>query len=278
MEAVEIFAAKQFRYVKNFPIPSPQPNEVLIKVKAVGICGTDVEVLEGHMGYFTSGMAKYPVVPGHEWVGVVEALGENVKDFSVGDSVVGETIIPCWNCADCNETENYQRCSKRMETGIMNKHGAFAEYLTYPARTLHKISDKIPAKSGCLIEPLSVAFSAVKNTVKKGDVVIIIGDGPIGLFLLMVSKIWGAKSVIVVGGIENRLAKAKELGADAIYDAVKGGANASQEIQEIVKKLDGNLADAVIEATGNPKAAELTLDLVKTGGCFRRKTRKFEFG
>jgi len=198
----------KFHITDNFPKPVPGGDDVLIKVKATGICGTDLEVIEGHLGYYTSGLAKYPIVPGHEWVGEIHAVGENVKGFAVGEHVVGETIIPCWKCNYCH-SGSYQRCLNKMETGIMNKSGAFAEYLIYPARTLHKLSKDVPIASGCLIEPLSVAVNAAKRvSLKKSDFVVIFGDGPIGLFLLMVAKAIGARTV-VVGGLDNRLEKSQ---------------------------------------------------------------------
>jgi len=149
----------------------------------------------------------------------------------------------------------------------MNKNGAFAEYLIYPARTLHKLSKDVPFTSGCMIEPLSVAVNATKRvSLKKSDFVVIFGDGPIGLFLLMVAKAIGSRTV-VVGGLDNRLEKAKDLGADAIYNVVKNSSNASKELQELIKQVGHNdLADCVIEATGNPLAIQHVLEAVKVGG------------
>jgi len=252
---------------KNVPIPKIDPIGVLVRVRATGVCGTDVEILAGHMGYYRDGMAKYPIIPGHEWAGEIVEVGSAVKGFEIGDHVVGETTVPCFNCENCSRGM-VTICPSRVEIGVLNHNGGFANYLHYPNyRTLHKVDSRIPFPSAAASEPLSIAVAGVKSSnLRPGDVVIIMGDGAIGLYLLQVCKVKGARSVVVVGGVENRLRKAKELGACATLNALTS-TDLVQHLQDILKKLNhGKLANVVIEATGNPKAVETALEVVDPGG------------
>jgi len=157
-------------------------------------------------------------------------------------------------------------CDARVEIGILNHDGGFANYLLYPdTRSLHKIDSKIPFASAAAAEPLGIAVAAVSvSPLKAEDTVVILGDGPIGLYLLQVCKQKGVKSIVVVGGLDHRLKIAKELGATATLNALK---TPNTKIPEVVKNLNkGKLANLVIEATGNPKAFDLALDLVEPNG------------
>jgi len=252
---------------KNVPIPKIDPKGVLVRVRATGVCGTDIELLGGHMGYYRNGMAKYPIIPGHEWAGEIVELGSEVKGFAKGDHVVGETTVPCYNCENCSRGL-VTICPTRIEIGVLNHNGGFANYLHYPNyRTLHKVDSRIPFPSAAASEPLSIAVAGVKSSnLQPGDVAVIMGDGAIGLYLLQVCKVKGARSVVVVGGVENRLRKAKELGACATLNALTS-TDLVQQLKDILKKLNnGKLANVVIEATGNPKAVETALEVVDAGG------------
>jgi len=243
------------------------PKGILIRVRATGVCGTDLEIISGHMGYYRQGYGKYPIIPGHEWAGEVEEVGSDVKGFKKGDHVVGETCISCFNCDNCS-TGMFTICNSRAEIGVLNHNGGFANFLLYPhARTLHKIDNKIPFSSAAAVEPLSIAVSAVSgSSLKQGDFAVIMGDGAIGLYLLQVCIVKGARAVIVVGGVEVRLKKAKELGAVATLNALTS-TNIITELQNLLKKLNnGKMADLVIEATGSPQAVEAALDVIEPGG------------
>jgi len=238
-----------------------------VRVRATGLCGTDLEILSGHMGYFKDGRAKFPIIPGHEWAGEVEEVGSAVKGFKKGDHVVGETTVPCHKCENCLKAM-FTICPTRVEMGVLNQNGGFANYLLYPdTRTLHKIDNKIPFASAAAVEPLSIAVAAVKaSPLNHGDVVVIMGDGAIGLYLLQVCKVKGAGTIIVVGGVENRLNKAKELGATAILNALTA-TDLTKNLQDLIRKLNrGKLANLVIEASGNAKALESVFEIVEPGG------------
>ena len=235
--------------------------QVRVQVLATGVCGTDVELLEGSMPYLTSGQAKYPFIPGHEWVGEVSDVGADVTGFAVGDRVVGECSCGCMRCERC-QMGQYHRCASRTETGVLNRPGAFAEYIDFPALFLHRVSKDIPVESACLIEPAAVAFNGVRRAaVSPQDDVAILGDGPVGLLLLMMAKVFGARSLTLIGASAERLAMARKLGADAIVNVREESAVAA-----LAHGNRGTLYSVVIEATGNPHAIHDAANVVAPGG------------
>ncbi|MCX5516706.1 hypothetical protein C3941_17645 [Kaistia algarum] len=260
MRAVVINGPKRVA-IEEFPDVSPAPGQVSIRVLATGICGTDVEIFDGTMPYFTSGMAHYPVVPGHEWVGEVLACGDGVEGFAAGDRVVGECSVGCMHCAVCL-SGRYHQCPNRTETGILGRRGGFAERIEFPALFLHRISKSVPLQAAALIEPAAVAFNGVRlAAVSPRDDVAIFGDGPIGLLLLMMARAFGARRVSVVGATPHRLALAERLGADAAIDVADG--RVAERLAEIG---DGRRPGVVIEATGNPAAVNAAIAAIAPGG------------
>jgi len=248
------------------------------------LCGTDLELFFGDMSYYTSGLASYPIIPGHEWVGEVVLMGDSdvqsrkqqtctpdstfrgKEVIKVGDRVVGETAVPCWSCDTC-DSGNYHRCPQRQETGIMNRSGAFANFISAPLRSLHKIDSSVPFTTACLVEPLSVALNALKISGVDGGqtrFLVVYGDGPIGLLVLLVAKAMGVRLVVVVGATPTRLEKAKELGADGVIDVTS--LQDKSPVDAIMAFGEGRLGDVVIEATGNPAAVPHALHSVKVGG------------
>jgi len=241
--------------------PALGSNDVRIQVLGTGICATDVEIYEGNMVYFTRGMASFPIIPGHEWVGRILELGANVSGFAIGDHVVGEVSLGCTQCERCKSGQ-YHRCENRAETGILNRDGAFAEIIHHPAHYLHRISQDVPIASAALVEPTAVAFNGVlKAKVSPQDTVVVFGDGPIGLLVLQVAIAFGAKKVAMVGASDHRLQKARELGANLVLDA---------RTDDIAARLlnwgRGVLPEVAIEATGRPDAAYTALHSIKPGG------------
>lgn len=247
--------------VTEVAAPPLASEEVRIKVLATGCCGTDVELFEGTMPYLTSGLARYPVIPGHEWVGEVCEVGAEVRGFEVGDRVVGECSCGCMRCERCH-AGHYHRCAYRTETGILNRAGAFAEYLNFPAMFLHRVSKDVSVESACLIEPAAVAFNGVRRAeVSPRDDVAIFGDGPIGLLLLMMAKAFGARSVALVGATAERLALGAKLGADVIV-------NVREESASVALTRHGHeaLPSVILEATGNPASIVEAVNAIAPGG------------
>jgi len=257
LKAIRIHGAHDVR-LEDVARPTPAPDESLIRIKATGICGTDVEIQDGTMAYFTRGMASYPVTPGHEWVGEIVTLGGEVTGFDVGDRVVGECSVGCMKCKRC-VSGNYHQCAVRTETGILNRDGSFAEFIVFPALFLHKISKDIDIRAGAMVEPTAIALNGVKCAqVSPLDRIAIHGDGPIGLLILMVAKAYGAQHITLIGATPSRLEMGKSLGADVVIDAAK---------EDVAKTLSkAGLPSVSIEATGIPEAAATALQTTTPGG------------
>jgi len=245
----------------EIPEPVLDAGDVQVRVLGGGICATDLEIVAGDMVYFTRGMASFPIVPGHEWVGEIINTGSAGSGFKVGDHVVGEVSLGCTACSLC-KSGNYHRCLDRRETGILNRQGCFAERLNHPTHYLHKIDKSVPVASAALVEPTAVAFNGVlRGDVSPQDSVVVFGDGPIGLLILQVAKAFGAHSVSMVGASDHRLEKARELGADVVLDA-----RSDNIVEQLKEAGDGELPDVALEATGRPEAAYTALHSVRPGG------------
>lgn len=183
-----VIEANQQTSLKPQTISSLKPGEVLIRVAYVGVCKTDLEVHSGELGYYKDGRAKYPIVPGHEFSGVIVALGANAQRFfSKDDRVVGECILSCKNCRYCNELLP-AACEARKEVGVMNYHGAYARYVILPYLAVHRIPDGIDLRTACLTEPLAVVCRALTRIrwKEQGKRWAVLGAGPIGNLLTQV--------------------------------------------------------------------------------------------
>ncbi len=260
MRAVQITGPEAFSLC-DIPEPELADNDVRIQVLGSGICATDVEIFAGDMVYFTRGMASWPVVPGHEWVGKILEIGQNVTGFEPGMHVVGEVSLGCASCVSC-KSGNYHRCPNRCETGILNRPGSFAQFIHHPANYLHQIDNSVPVAAAALVEPTAVAFNGVMRAqVSPQDYVVVFGDGPIGLLLLQVSMAFGARKVAVVGASDHRLQRARELKADLVVDA------RTDDVIDVLRQAGaGVLPSVALEATGRPEAAFTALHSVCPGG------------
>ncbi|MCI8318172.1 MAG: zinc-dependent alcohol dehydrogenase family protein [Lachnospiraceae bacterium] len=238
-------------YLKDVEVPQPQPDELLIKVAASGFCGSDIHILKG--GH----VQKYPVIPGHEFSGVVEAVGSKVMNFKVGDRVSADPNVFCENCDACKS--NHQIHCKNLSVLGSLRDGAFAEYVTVPERCAFHIGD-LDFIQASMAEPLGcVINSHNKYEIPIGSTVLIMGAGTIGLMQMMLSKKRGAARVVMTDIKETQLEKAKELGADF---TVKSEADVEQKLRRIAPEG----FDIVIDATGVPKCVEMGIRLVKYAG------------
>ncbi|AKX93226.1 zinc-dependent dehydrogenase [Neomoorella thermoacetica] len=247
--------------LRDVPLPEPGEDEILVKVAACLICGTDLRIFRGAK---TRGV-RIPSILGHEFAGVVEATGVNVKEFHVGDRVGVAPVIPCHTCFYCkNGLENV--CANRTALGY-EYEGAFAEYVCIPAPAVkggnvYHLPSNISLEEAALAEPLACCLNGHHNSkVKLGDVVVILGAGPIGLMHLQLAKSSGASYVIISEPNEHRRAIAKEFGADRVVDPQ------TEDLNSIVKNVtDGLGADIIFLAIGIPALAQDALTLVKKGG------------
>lgn len=244
MKAVRIYGPSQIR-IEDIPVREPAAGEVLIKVKAAGLCGTDYELYTNDMVYIKDGRSKLPIIPGHEWSGMVVRIGDGVKKFEPGDKVTGECTISCGKCIYCQKGMPNQ-CIDRTETGIMNREGGFSEYITFPESHLHKFNT-LSFEEAALIEPTGIALYAImRGGIGPLDNVLITGPGPVGLQAAQIAKrLYNAKRVILTGTRQERLDKARNYGLDG-YINVK-----EESIQEKVKEITkGEMIDVVIEESG----------------------------
>jgi L-iditol 2-dehydrogenase len=240
------------------PIPVPKDNEVLVKIKHVGLCGSDMHFYE--YGRIGDVVIDSPLVLGHESAGDVVEVGANVKNLKVGDRVALEPGRPCGKCSFCR-TGKYNLCPDVQFMACPGVDGAFAEYVAYPEEWAFKLPDNVGTVEGGLIEPLAVGFHAVSQSgIRVGQSAVVLGAGCIGLVTVMVLKAIGITEIYVIDVIANRLEKAKELGATKVFKADE------VDVEAAIKEITGNGADCVYETAGNKRTTLQTAHLVKSGG------------
>jgi len=227
MRALVIGGAGSAR-VEEVGEPVPGGGQVVVDVRRAGICGTDVELFTGQLAYFAQGKTRFPVRPGHEWCGVVSAVGPGVPAGWAGVRVTGDTMLGCGNCARCRAGRRHV-CADRYELGIMGGWpGALAERVLVPAWSLHRLPDALDDRSGALVEPGGNAWRAASAAqAGPGQRILVCGPGTIGLLTTAFAVAMGA-SVHVLGVDESRRSLARSFGAseywtdlpDVTYDAV----------------------------------------------------------
>lgn len=260
MKAAIFYGPNEMR-LEDVEKPKINEYEVLVKVNSSAVCGTDVRIFEGKK---TKGV-RTPSVIGHELVGTIAEVGLQVSDFSVGDRVGVMPVIPCGKCYYCiNGKENV--CQNRTAIGY-EFDGGFAEYVKIPSTALKsgnivKLPDHVSFEEAVITEPLACCLNGQKKAnVKMGDVVVVTGGGPIGLMHVQLSKIAGAKKVILSEPIAHRREKAIEAGADIAVDPI------TESLEEIVlNQTEGLGADVVIMAIGFPSLVNSSASLLKKGG------------
>jgi L-iditol 2-dehydrogenase len=252
MKAVQIVGYEQATYT-DVPMPVLGPDEVLARVKRVGVCHSDVEVFRQELGIYREGGASLPIIVGHEWAGEVVEVGANVQGFEVGERITGECGIGCGQCDLCQQGL-HNICPDRVETGVFNRNGAYAEYLTVPAQHAHHLHDLL-FQEGALVEPCTVGLWIARRAgIHSGDRVVIIGSGTVGLMAAQTARLFGADLVVVVGRSPFKLNLAKELGAHAVVSL------GEQPLADSLRSLTGGKGfNVAIEATGAPEGATLAL-------------------
>jgi L-iditol 2-dehydrogenase len=244
--------------VRDIPKPSPRANEVLIKVKAAAICGSDLGIYRYTQAYR---MMKLPVVMGHEFSGIIEDKGNNVQGYEVGDRVLSESVKACGFCEFC-KIDMSNLCEQSTLFGI-HVDGGFAEYVTVPYRLLHKIPETMNFDQAALVEPLSNAVHFVKDIAnyKKDDFVVVHGCGPIGLFSAQLFMIGGAKVLMTGLTVDTlRFEMAKKLGIETLNIEEEGLEGKVNEMTE------GAGADIAFVATGAAPALQQALNIIKKRG------------
>jgi L-iditol 2-dehydrogenase len=246
--------------LREIPIPVIGDEDVLFKVEAVGICGSDLHQYNGKQSW----PVNYPVVLGHEFAGFVAQAGSRVTGFKEGDRVVSETAAVLPPDSAFLRQGLYNLEPKRLGFGY-GVNGAMAPFVKVPARCLHRVPSSLALEKASLTEPCCVAYNAVcvQSPIRPGDTVAVIGPGPIGLLCAMMAKLSGAGHVLVIGipADAKRLAVAQQIGADTIL----GGQG--EDVAEWVRNFgDGYGLDVVIDAAGVSASLKLALELVRPAG------------
>lgn len=240
-------------YVKDMQLPKLKPGFARIKVKAAAICATDLEVLNGNIP------ANYPIVPGHEWSGIVSEVEDPAHQNWVGKRVTGSNDVVCGVCDACR-SGNWRYCKDFEEIGF-KQPGAYAEYIDVPVYGLVELPDDLPFEQAALAEPLGVALGVWEKAQPQfGKSCIIYGAGSIGLCSLIVAKAMGMNDITVIATTKDRLGIAKKMGADHII------ATKEENVFEAVEKYHPDGVDYIIEATGIEECIQNSFKLCKKGG------------
>ncbi len=253
MKALHYLGPKSLQLVE-LEVPEISSNEVLMKMKKVGICGTDLHIYQGGMNVPT------PLVMGHEFVGDIVKIGSNVKRIKVGDKAVAEHVVGCGQCNYCKQGMK-NLCLTPTVIGV-HKSGALAEYMVLPEDLVFSLPKELSYDDGVLIEPLSIAVYAVdKANVKADNTVAVLGQGPIGIFVDQVAKAYDAK----VFGFDinnDRLGHALEAG----YLNAAFNTKDEKFMDQFRETLNSDGADVVFEVVGRDETAQMSLDLARRGG------------
>lgn len=268
MKAVVAFAPGDYR-LQEVEVPSIGPGEILVKVEACGICAGDVKAWEGAPSFWGDdkqpAYIKAPMIPGHEFIGHVVALADDVEQFALGDRVISEQIVPCWGCRFCNRGQ-YWMCEKHDLYGFQNNvNGGMAQYMKFTKEAInYHVPDELPIEDAILIEPYACSFHAVQRAnIKLGDVVVLAGAGTLGLGMIGAIKKSGPAKLVVLDLSDDRLELAKRFGADIVINPAR------QDAEKIVKEMtEGYGCDIYIEATGAGKSVEQGLAMIRKLGTF----------
>lgn len=252
MKALNLYGIEDLRY-EDTPKPTIQNSfDVIIKVKATGICGSDTSRYK-KLGPYHEGMTF-----GHEFSGVVEAIGEDVTHLNVGDAVTGCPAIACHNCEYCEKGE-YSRCTKLFVIGSLEP-GSFAEYVKLPANNVLKIPNNVDFDTAAMVEPSAVvAHGFYRTHIKPGSTVAVMGCGSIGLLAIQWAKIFGATKIIAIDIDNHKLNIAKKLGADYTINSIK------ESLEEAIDAIPEQI-DVAIESAGSPFTIGQVLTLPTKGG------------
>jgi L-iditol 2-dehydrogenase len=237
--------------LRDVETPSPGPGEVRVRSARAGVCRTDLDILAGTLD---ARWVTFPVIPGHEWSGVVDSLGERVARLEPGQRVVCEGNIPCLACRRCRAGDTHL-CETYDAVGF-TRGGGYGEYVVVPARVVHPIPDHVSFDAAVLVEPAAVVLKALERArIEPGETVGVIGIGALGAIAIRLARLHGPSAVIAYGVREEELELARTLGADAVVNASHGDPEA--EMGEL---------DVVVETAGAVAATELATRIAREGG------------
>lgn len=259
-----VFYGKHDLRVENSPMPKVGPEDILIQVKACGICGTDVHIYEGDKG---AAEVTPPTILGHEFSGVIAEVGSNVTKYKVGDRVCIDPNCYCGKCDFCrNGIAHY--CTDMIGYGT-TVNGGFAEYCSVNQRQVYKLGDNTTFEQGAMTEPVACCLHGMDMcNIHPGSNVVVIGGGMIGLLMLQLSKLAGAARVALLEPVESKRVVAKKLGADILIDPI------NENVEEELKKAGMIWVNTVIECVGKTATIQQAVALQMKSKKFANKMQK----
>src|ERR1035437_5559934 len=245
---------------ENVPEPSIGPDDVLVRVKACGICGSDVHGMDG-----SSGRRRPPIIMGHEAAGVIEKIGAKVTGWKFGQRVTFDSTVYCGTCAFC-KTGKINLCNNRRVLGVScedyRQHGAFAEFVVVPQRILYRLPDELPFEHAAFVEPLSIAVHAAHRAhMAAHETVVVVGAGMIGLLQIQVLRAYGCSRIIAVDVAPEKLEMARKLGATETINSAS-----SSVVENILQRTDGRGVDLSFECVGIGATIDIAVRAVRKGG------------
>ena len=269
MKALVAYGKGDYRYEENYPVPECGDDDIIIKTEACGICAGDLKCLDGAARFWgdekNSSWVRPPFIPGHEFLGIIVKTGKNVSSWKVGERVCAEQIVPCGECRFC-KSGRYWMCQPHATFGFQRENnGGMAEYVRYPKTAIiHRIPDSMPVEKALLVEPYACSKHAVdRAAITNEDVVVISGAGTLGLGMVTYARMKNPRKLIVLDLKKERLEKAKEFGADCVWNPSE-----LDVVDEIMKLTDGYGCDIYIEATGHPDSVSQGLEMIRKLGRF----------
>jgi 2-desacetyl-2-hydroxyethyl bacteriochlorophyllide A dehydrogenase len=255
MKAIVIDRPNEIAF-RDVEKPVCGPDDVLIRSAKVGLCRTDLEVLRGEV---PDSWVRYPVIPGHEWSGIIEEVGKDVTEYAPGDRVCCEGVIPCNRCKRCrygdtNLCENYDQLG-------FTRGGGCGEYVLSPRHVVHRLQEHVSFESAVLVEPASVVLRAIERAQPvAGEAVGVVGIGTLGSVAVQILRLHGPRALVAYGLRDEELEVARGMGATHTINVV------DQDPEEATHKVLGDGLDMVVEVAGSAKAVETSLNVVRHGG------------
>ena len=269
MKALVAHGVGDYRLEHDWPVPECGDEDILIQVEGCGICAGDLKCRQGAAMFWGDetqpAWVEPPFTPGHEFIGTVVRLGKEVKGYAIGDRVTADQIVPCRDCRFCR-TGKYWMCQPHRIFGFFSDvSGGMAEYVRLPrGAVVHKVPKSLPLEDALLIEPYACSKHCVDRAdIHPEDIVVLSGAGTLGLGMVTYAKLRHPKKLIVLDLIDSRLEKAKEFGADIVWNPGK-----TDVVKEIMDMTDGYGCDIYIEATGHPASVVQGMQMIRKLGRF----------
>ena len=269
MKALVAYSKTDYRLESEWPVPECKDDDIILKTEGCGICAGDLKCMHGaDMFWGGNGQPSWvqpPFIPGHEFIGIAVEVGKNVRGISVGDRLTAEQIYPCGECRFC-KTGKYWMCQPHKMFGYFSDVcGGMAEYMRLPEKALiHRVPKDLPLEKALLIEPYACGKHCVDRAkIGSEDVVVLSGAGTLGLGMVTYARTRNPKLLVVMDMKDERLKKAKEFGADLVWNPSK-----MDVVSEIMKLTDGYGCDTYIEATGHPSSVTQGMAMLRKLGRF----------